>query len=67
MNLLALVQIQYRATAIFLLIVSVFGYGWVKGANSELSKQQLINQNQVIHALQTKVKQAEISERVVTQ
>lgn len=40
------------------------GYGWIKGANSELSKQQVINQNQVIHALQTKVKQAEISERV---
>ena len=47
--------------------VAVFSYGWVKGANSELSKQQIINQNQVIHALQTKIKQAEISERVVTQ
>lgn len=50
-----------------MLVVAVFGYGWTKGANSELSKQQLINQNQVIYALQTKVKQAEISERVVTQ
>lgn len=66
-NLLALVPIQYRLTAIFLLAVAVFGYGWTNGSNSELSKQQLINQNQVIYALQTKVKQAEISERVVTQ
>lgn len=67
MNLLALVPIQYRLTAIFLLVVAGIGYGWTKGANSELSKQQLINQNQVIYALQTKEKQAEISERVVTQ
>ena len=67
LKLLALVPIQYRVTAIFLLCVALFSYGWTKGANSELSKQQLINQNQVIHALQTKVKQAEISERVVTQ
>ena len=65
LKLLALVPIQYRLTAIFLLVVAVFGYRWTKGANSELSKQQLINQNQVIHVLQTKVKQAEISERVV--
>ena len=67
LKLLALVPIQYRVTAIFLLCVALFSYGWIKGANSELSKQQLINQNQVIKVLQTKVKQAEISERAVTQ
>ena len=60
MKLLALVPIQCRLTAIFLLVVAGTGYGWAKGANSELSKQQIINQNQVVRVLQTKVKQAEI-------
>jgi len=34
LKLLALVPTQYRVTAIFLLCVALFSYGWVKGANS---------------------------------
>lgn len=67
MNLLALVPIQYRATAIFLLIVAGVAYGWTKGAEYQLSKQQVIDDKNTIHILQTKIKQAQITERVVTQ
>lgn len=67
MNLLTLVPLQYRAIAILVMIASVFGYGWTQGAEYQLSKQQVIDDKNTIHILQTKIKQAQITERVVTQ
>jgi hypothetical protein len=44
MKLLALVPIQYRLTAIFLLVVAVFGYGWTNRVNNLSRTREAISE-----------------------
>lgn len=66
MNLLTLVPLQYRAIAILVMIASVFGYGWTQGAEHQLNKQAIIDSQKNVKILQARIKQAEITEKVVT-